>query len=56
MPSANINKSKGVRQLGRLGVLIPGVILCVFFLASILAILISRQTAYAQTLVAVNKQ
>jgi diguanylate cyclase (GGDEF)-like protein/PAS domain S-box-containing protein len=56
MPSANINKSKGVRQLGRLGVLIPGVILCVFFLASILAILISRQTAYTQTLVAVNKQ
>jgi diguanylate cyclase (GGDEF)-like protein/PAS domain S-box-containing protein len=55
MHSANINNSKNVRQLGRLGVLIPGVILCVFFLASILAILISRQTAYTQTLVALNK-
>lgn len=56
MPSTDTDKRSNTRQLGRLGVLIPGVILCVFFMASVLAILVSRETASAQTLVAVSKQ
>ena len=44
------NKHWGILHFERLGVLIPGATLCVFFLAATLAIAVSRNTANTQTL------
>jgi diguanylate cyclase (GGDEF)-like protein/PAS domain S-box-containing protein len=44
------NKHWGILHFERLGVLIPGVTLCVFFLAATLATVVSRQTATVSTI------
>ena len=44
------SKHWGILHFERLGVLIPGVTLCVFFLAATLAIAVSRDTANTRTL------
>ena len=48
------NKHWGVLHFERLGFLIPGIILCVFFIAAAMAIVSSRHTAVTQTYDALN--
>jgi len=50
MPFTRTNQQWGILHFERLGVLIPGVTLCVFFFAATLASVVSRETANTQTL------